>query len=174
MNSDHPRLPLSVIAAMAKNRTIGLDGKLPWQEPEDLRHFQRLSTGHALVMGRRTAQSLAFKPLPRRRNIVISRQAGLTLAGFEVCPDLASAIALARTSDGEPMVIGGGEIYRQALPLATIIYLTVVQREYPGDAFFPEFDERDWDERERRVSGDLVFRTLVRNAAILASPVNDR
>jgi dihydrofolate reductase len=174
MTSAANNLPLSMIAAMARNRTIGLAGKLPWQEPEDLRHFQRTSTGHALIMGRRTADSLGWRALPKRRNIVISRQSGLCRPGFEVCPDLYSAVALARTSDAVPMVIGGGEVYRQALPLATLLYLTVVQREYPGDAFFPEFPEHAWWESEQRVSGALVFRTLVRIDTTLASPANDR
>jgi dihydrofolate reductase len=162
--------PLSLIAAMSRNRVIGQRGELPWHEPEDLKHFKSLSSGHAVIMGRKTAESLKFKPLPKRRNLVVTRQAGLELPGFEVFPDLAAAIAAARATDPEPMVIGGAEIYRLALPLVTVMHLTEVQRDYDGDAFFPAFDESAWDERERRVSGALVFRTLVRKTARLPTP----
>ena len=162
--------PLSLIAAMSRNRVIGDHGSLPWKEPEDLRHFKRPSAGHAVIMGRRTAQSLGFKPLKGRRNLVISRSAGLSLPGFEVSGDLAGAIQAARTTDAEPMIIGGAEIYRLALPLVTIMYLTEIQRECSGDAHFPEFDEQDWLERERSQSGALVFRTLVRRTPTIPAP----
>lgn len=154
--------PLSLIAAMAKNRVIGNRGDLPWHEPEDLAHFKRTTSGHAVIMGRKTAESLKFRPLPKRRNLVVTRQQGLTLPGFEVFTDLDSAIAAARTSDAEPFIIGGGELYALALPQITTMYLTVVDREHDGDAFFPPFPEDEWQERERRVSGALIFRTLVR------------
>ncbi len=156
--------PLALIAAMAKNRVIGNHGDLPWHEPEDLAHFKRTTLGHAVIMGRKTAESLKLRPLPKRRNLVVTRQAGLTLPGFEVFTALDDAIAAARTTDPEPMIIGGGELYALALPRITIMYLTVVDRDSTGDAFFPAFDERQWTERERRISGALVFRTLVRNA----------
>jgi dihydrofolate reductase len=156
--------PLALIAAHARNRVIGNHGDLPWHEPEDLAHFKRTTTGHAVIMGRKTAESLKLRPLPKRRNLVVTRQPGLVLPGFEVFADLASAIAAARTSDAEPMIIGGGEIYRLALPLVTTMYLTVVDRDHTGDAFFPAFDEAEWRERERRVSGALIFRTLDRIA----------
>ena len=156
--------PLALIAAMAKNRVIGNHGDLPWHEPEDLAHFKRTTLGHAVIMGRKTAESLKLRPLPKRRNLVVTRQAGLTLPGFEVFTALNDAIAAARTTDPEPMIIGGGELYALALRRITIMYLTVVDRDCTGDAFFPAFDERQWTERERRISGALVFRTLVRNA----------
>ncbi|MBA3938857.1 MAG: dihydrofolate reductase, partial [Planctomycetes bacterium] len=107
--------PLALIAAMARNRSIGDRGELPWHEPEDLAHFKALSTGHAVIMGRKTAESLKLRPLPRRRNLVVTRQAGLTLPGFEVFTDLAAAVAAARAGDPEPLIIGGAEIYRLAL-----------------------------------------------------------
>jgi dihydrofolate reductase len=157
--------PLALIAAMARNRVIGNHGDLPWHEPEDLAHFKRTTLGHAVIMGRKTAESLKLRPLPKRRNLVVTRQAGLVLPGFEVFTALADAIAAARTSDPEPMIIGGGELYALALPQVTTMHLTLVDRDCPGDAYFPAFAERDWHERERRVSGALVFRTLVRNPA---------
>lgn len=154
--------PLALIAAMARNRVIGNHGDLPWHEPEDLAHFKRTTLGHAVIMGRKTAESLKLRPLPKRRNLVVTRQSGLVLPGFEVFTDLDAAIAAARTTDPEPMIIGGGELYALALPQITTMHLTVVDRDYDGDAFFPVFDERDWREQERRISGVLVFRTLVR------------
>ena len=154
--------PLALIAAHARNRVIGNHGDLPWHEPEDLAHFKRTTTGHAVIMGRKTAESLKLRPLPKRRNLVVSRQPGLALPGFEVFTELSDAIAAARTTDPEPMIIGGGEIYRLALPLVTTMHLTVVDRDYIGDAFFPDFDEAQWRERERRISGALIFRTLER------------
>ncbi len=165
-----PTAPLSLIAAMSRNRVIGDGGTLPWHEPEDLRHFKRVSTGHAVIMGRRTATSLCSTPLPGRRNLVVSRTAGLDLPGFAVFATLEAAIAAARTSDPEPMVIGGAEIYRLALPLVSTMYLTEIQRECRGDAFFPDFPEHEWRESERRESGALVFRTLVRTGATIPAP----
>ena len=157
-----PLLPLSLIAAMSKNRVIGNHGDLPWHEPEDLAHFKRTTSGHAVIMGRKTAESLKFRPLPKRRNVVVTRQAGLLLPGFEVFTDLNTAIAAARTTDPVPFLIGGGELYALALPHITTMYLTVIDRDVTGDAFFPVFDENEWQESERRVSGSLIFRTLSR------------
>lgn len=154
--------PLALIAAMSRNRVIGNRGDLPWHEPEDLAHFKRTTSGHAVIMGRKTAESLKFRPLPKRRNLVVTRQVGLSLPGFEVFTDVDAAIAAARTTDPEPFIIGGGELYALALPQITTMYLTVVERDCDGDAFFPAFSEAEWQERERRVSGVLVFRTLVR------------
>jgi dihydrofolate reductase len=165
-----PIPPLSLIAAMSRNRVIGDHGRLPWHEPEDLRHFKRLSTGHAVIMGRRTATSLCSTPLPGRRNLVVSRTTALSLPGFEVFPALDAAIQAARTLDPEPMIIGGAEIYRLALPLVSTMYLTEIGRECSGDAHFPDFDEGEWRESERRQSGALVFRTLVRRTPTIPAP----
>ena len=153
---------LALIAAMAKNRVIGNHGDLPWHEPEDMAHFKRTTSGHAVIMGRKTAESLKLRPLPKRRNLVVTRQSGLVLPGFEVFTDLDAAIAAARTTDPLPFIIGGGELYTLALPQITTMYLTVVDRDYAGDAFFPSFAENEWQEQERRVSGVLIFRTLSR------------
>lgn len=157
------RLPLSLVVAVGRNGVIGREGKLPWHIPEDLKHFREITTGHAVVMGRKTYESIG-RPLPKRRNIVISRTPGLTLPGCEVAPSLEDAIAMARKTDPEPMVIGGGEVFRQALPLATRIYLTEVDRDVEGDVYFPALDRREWRETERRTSGELNFVTLERIA----------
>src|SRR4051812_25735768 len=117
--------PLALVVAVANNGVIGKDGALPWRIPEDLRHFKRVTVGHAIIMGRKTWESIG-RPLPDRRNLVVSRQRGLTLAGAEVVESVEAAVALAHENDPEPRVIGGSEIYRLTLPLATRIFLTEV------------------------------------------------
>lgn len=155
------RVDLSLILAMDDNRVIGHAGTIPWHHREDMRHFRRMTLRHAVIMGRGTYESMG-RPLPKRRNIVISRRPGLTLEGCEVCASLDEAIAAARTTDPEPFVIGGAQIYAQALPLATRIYITEIPGEHPGDTFFPELEPDAWDEVERRTEGELVFVILVR------------
>ncbi len=155
------RPPLTLIAAMSSNRVIGADGKLPWHEPEDLRFFKATTAGHAVIMGRKTWEALG-RPLPKRRNLVVTRQLAFVAPGAEVFADLVAAIAAARTTDPEPMVIGGGEIYRQALVAATRIHLTEVLVEAQGDATFPALDARAWRVASERRSGNLVFRTYER------------
>ncbi len=156
------RAPLCLVLAVAKNGVIGKDGQLPWRVPEDLKHFRRSTVGHAVIMGRKTWDEVG-KPLPERRNIVVSRKAGLRLEGAEVVTSLDEAIARARTTDEEPRVIGGAEIYRLALPLATRVLLTEIQLEPEGDTFF-ELDRSGFRETERRMGDDprAVYVTLVR------------
>lgn len=153
-------LPLCLVAAIARNRVIGVEGKIPWHLPEDLKHFRRVTIDHAVIMGRLTYDSMG-KPLPKRRNIVVSRQA-LVLEGCEVVNNLEQAITLARTTDTEPRVIGGGQLYSLAMPLATRLILTEVQQEPEGDAYFPEFDAADFTLTEARQGDGVVYRTLVR------------
>jgi dihydrofolate reductase len=138
---------VSIIAALAENRVIGADNALPWRLPEDLRHFRRLTTGHAVIMGRRNYESIG-KPLPQRRNIVVSRNPGYVAPGCVVVPSLEAAFAAAG-DDPEVFVIGGGEIYRQALARADRMYLTLVHATVAGDVRFPSYDARDWQERAR-------------------------
>ena len=156
------RAPLALVVARAAGGVIGHAGRVPWHRSEDLRHFRRVTLGHAIIMGRKTYESIG-KPLDKRLNIVVTRKSDLELGGCEVCGSLEQAIALARRSDDEPRIIGGGQIYREALPLATRIYLTEVTAQVAGDTFF-ELAEGDWVEQDRHESGDLVFRTLVRRA----------
>lgn len=132
-----------MIVAMARGRVIGhADARghlgLPWHLPEDLKHFRKTTAGHAIIMGRKTFEAIG-RPLPKRRNIVLSRSeaSGLRERGVEVAPDLSSALALV-ADDPLPFVIGGGSVYAEALPLATRVYLTRVDREVDGDVFFPE------------------------------------
>jgi dihydrofolate reductase len=156
-----PLPPLAMISAMSKNRVIGNQGLLPWNEPEDMRFFRTTTLDHAIIMGRKTFEALG-RALPKRRNIVITRLASWSAPGVEVVPTLEAGIRLGREHDALPFITGGGEIYALALPLATRLYLTVVDCEAVGDAFFPEVDETQWRESARRLSGRLLFRTLER------------
>ena len=153
--------PLALVVAIADGGVIGKDGGLPWRIPEDLRHFKRVTIGHAVIMGRRTHASIG-KPLVERRNIVVSRTAD-AFDGCELARDLETAIELARTTDEEPRIIGGATIYEEALPLATKIFLTEVHRAVEGDTFF-HLDRAGWRETERRAgeSEGVEFVTLER------------
>ena len=138
---------LSLIVAMAKNRVIGINNTLPWHLPADLKHFKALTMGHHIVMGRKTYESIG-KPLPGRTSVVVTRNADYSAPGAVVVNSLAAAIA-ACANDEEIFVIGGADIYTQALPLADTLYLTEIQQEVAGDAHFPEIDENVWHEAER-------------------------
>jgi len=145
---------VSIIAALARNRVIGRDNRMPWHLPEDLKRFKRLTLGHAVIMGRRTFESIiatAGKPLPGRENIVVTRSSVWTRPGCRVANSLDAALAAAHAS-AEAFVIGGAEIYALAMPLAQRLYLTEIEREFDGDTFFPGFDRSGWREvsRERR------------------------
>ena len=160
------RLPLAMIAALTPRFVIGKDGGIPWRYSEDSKHFKRVTMGHAVIMGRATYDSIG-RPLPGRRILVVSRNAGLQIPGCEVVGSLAQAIAAARQTDPEPMIAGGGAIYAEALPLATRLYLTYLDEEHPGDVYFPRFDPTDWLETERRSSPEapLTYVTLDRRPA---------
>ena len=141
-------IPLAMIAALAENRVIGLDNQMPWHLPADLRHFKAMTLGKPIVMGRKTWDSLG-RPLPGRLNLVVTRQADLQLEGAETFGSLEAALQRAGQWAGEQqvdevMLIGGAQLYRQALPLAQRLYLTRIAANPDGDAFFPEFDEADW------------------------------
>lgn len=135
-------MAVSLIVAAAANNVIGHGGKLPWRLPEDMRRFRVLTMGKAVIMGRLTHESIG-RALPGRRNIVISRQSGYRASGCDVVATPAAALDLAADA-GEVMVIGGGRIYQQMLPLADRIYLTRVHAEPEGDAFFPVLDDAQW------------------------------
>ncbi|WP_425353270.1 dihydrofolate reductase [Salinicola aestuarinus] len=148
-----------MIAALSRNNTIGVGNRLPWYLPEDLKHFKRKTQGKPLVMGRKTFESIG-RALPGRLNVVITRDAEyakiprIREAGIRVCHSLETALELADGQaliDGadEIMVMGGGEIYALALPIADRLYLTEVDVEIEGDAHFPELDRQDWQEVER-------------------------
>lgn len=168
-NPQGPKPRISIIVAMAKNRVIGANNQLPWHLSADLKRFKALTMGHHIIMGRKTWESFG-RLLPGRRHVIVSRQPGYSVAGAQVVHSLDAAIA-ACTGDDEIFVIGGGEIYRQALPVTDRIYLTEIIREFDGDTRFPELDKALWRLTERtpgrnhdidyafcnyeRVSGDL-------------------
>lgn len=158
------RKPLAIVVAIARRGVIGAHGALPWKISEDLKHFKATTMDHAIIMGRKTYDSIG-KALPGRRNIVVSRQLRMQIAGCEVEPTFEDALRLARENDEEPRVIGGATIYELALPLATKIFLTEVDRDVEGDTFFPTFDRSTWTETSRRKAtehDDVSFVTLER------------
>ena len=133
---------LTLVAAMARNRVIGRDGDMPWRLPADLAHFKRVTLGHPVIMGRKTFESIG-RPLPGRLNIVISRGQPELPETVVLADGLESALAACQGSD-EVMVIGGGEIYRQALPLARRLVTTLIDADIEGDTVFPAFDGPAW------------------------------
>lgn len=132
---------------MAKNRTIGINNTLPWRCPEDLKHFKALTMGHHMIMGRKTFDSIG-KPLPGRTTVVVTRNHDLKIDGCIVVHSLEEAVS-ACTGDNEIFIVGGAELYSQALPLANKLYLTEIQQAVDGDAYFPEFDLNRWQEMSR-------------------------
>jgi len=125
---------LALIAALAHNRVIGKDGKLPWHIPEDLKRFKRLTTGHTVLMGGKTFKALG-RPLPNRRNIVLTSGNPAGIESYRSIPEALSSLA----NEDVVFVLGGGQIYSQLLEKAALMYLTEIERDYEGDTFFPEY-----------------------------------
>jgi len=138
---------ISIVVAISENNAIGKDNQLLWHLPADLKHFKNITTGHTIIMGRKTYDSIG-KPLPNRRNIIITRQKGLNIEGVEVANSLDEALALCE-SESEVFIIGGAEIYKQAVAVSHRIYLTRVHQEFEADAFFPDLDNETWTEVEK-------------------------
>lgn len=147
-------MKIALIVAMARNRVIGKDNAMPWHLPEDLAYFKRVTLGKPVVMGRNTFESIG-KPLVQRPNIIVTRNGSYKVDGAVVVHSLEAALNLGKTllqgqgADAELMIIGGAQIYAQALPLAQRLYLTEVQAEPEGDAFFPHFARDEWREVAR-------------------------
>lgn len=165
---------LTSIAAMAKNRVIGVDNKLPWHLPEDLKFFKEKTLGHIMIMGRKTFESLG-KPLPKRFHIVITRQENYKFEdpNVEVVHDMKTALELAHMLTtkykakfgDEVFVVGGGEIFEQSMDLVDRIYLTVIEKDFDGHAKFPEFSEKDFklvEKSDRTEPMEFSFRTYER------------
>lgn len=138
---------VSLIAALAQNRVIGIENRLPWKLPEDLVHFKALTLGHPILMGRKTFESLG-RPLPGRRNIVITRNADYQPTGCEIATSIPDAIARCTEAE-EIFFIGGAELYKQVLPIVDRLYLTEVQIKAQGDAWFPDYDRSAFRETSR-------------------------
>jgi len=139
---------LSLVVAMSENKVIGRDGDLPWRLPNDLKHFKQVTMGKPIIMGRKTWESLYVKPLPGRRNIVITRNAGYEAEGAEISDSLESALILA-TGEDEAMIIGGAELFATALDTATRLHLTEIHADIEGDTYFPNSDRSLWREISR-------------------------
>ena len=133
---------ISLIVAMSENRVIGRDNRLPWHLPADLKRFKQLTTGHAVVMGRKTFGSIG-KPLPNRRNIVITRDRNYRAAGIEVAHGFDEAVALVK-GDDEVFIAGGAEIFREALGGADRMYITLIHATIDGNVFFPDVNWSEW------------------------------
>ncbi len=141
-------MTVSLIWAMADNRVIGIENRLPWKLPADMQWFRAQTMGKPIVMGRLTFESFGARPLPGRRNLIVSRNPDYRAEGTEVFDSLEAALAVT-AEDEEVMVIGGASLYAQALPLADRLYMTLVHTEVEGDAHFPAFDMTQWQEMER-------------------------
>ena len=140
---------LSIIAAMARNRVIGRDNRLPWRLPADWRRFKQLTMGHHLIMGRKTFESIG-RPLPGRISIVLSGQRSYSPPGVQVAASLEDALLLAR-GDDDVFVGGGAGVYRQTLARADRMYLTLIPHDVEGDTYFPRYDESKWEVRQSEV-----------------------
>jgi len=149
---------LALIAAVASNGVIGVDNRLPWRLSDDLKRFRALTTGHAVIMGRKTWESLP-RALPDRQNIVVTRQRGYSASGAQVAASLDDALALVELP-APVFCIGGGELFAEALPRADHLYLTEIDRQFAGDARFPPWRDGRWREIARetkRVEGPAGF-----------------
>lgn len=139
---------ISIIVAMDENRGIGLNGKLPWRLSSDLKRFRELTMGHHIIAGRKTYESIG-KPLPGRKMVIITRDRDFKADSCDVVHTIEDGLNLARERDEtEAFVIGGADIYAQTLELAGRLYLTLVRAKVEADAFFPQWNENDWDEIE--------------------------
>ncbi|MFO1303744.1 MAG: dihydrofolate reductase [Burkholderiales bacterium] len=157
---------VALVAAVARNGVIGAGNALPWKLSADLAHFRALTTGHTVIMGRKTWQSLG-RPLKGRQNVVVTRDRGYTADGAVVVASLPAAIAAA-SLPAPVFCIGGGELYAEALPLASAMHLTEIDRDFEGDVRFPAFDRREWRvaSREEHATDDgmrYAFVTYQRN-----------
>lgn len=150
--SINEKMKISMIAAMASNRVIGVNNDIPWHLPNDFKYFKDTTAEHCVIMGRKNWESLPekFCPLPRRTNIVITRQKNYIAKGAIVVSSLEKALELAnKQGETEAFIIGGGEIYRMGLDFCDRIYLTEINGAFNGDVTFPEFDKEIWKERSR-------------------------
>ena len=139
---------LSLIVAHAKNHVIGLNNAMPWHLPEDLKRFRALTTGHHIIMGRKTYESLG-RLLPGRTTIIVTRNKDFKVEGALIAHSLQAALMLC-AGDSEPFLIGGAELYKDGLKHATKLYITEVHADYAGDAFFPEIDIGEWNLAEKK------------------------
>jgi dihydrofolate reductase len=137
-------MQVSIIAALAKNRVIGKEGKMPWHLPADLQHFKKLTLGKPVIMGRRTFESLPGGALKDRRNIVLAKEKDYTPEGAGVAHSIEEALKMAKGAD-ETMIAGGASVYKQFLERADRMYLTIIDEKIEGDTYFPDWNPQNWD-----------------------------
>ena len=142
-------MKISIIAAVAANRVIGRQGKIPWKIPGEQKLFKKITSGHAVIMGRKTYESIG-RPLLGRSNIIVTRNRNYLAAGCSVVHDLPGALNSCPQDEDEAFICGGGQLYREALPLADRIYLTVIQKDIPGDTYFPDIPSTEFRLKESR------------------------
>ncbi len=142
LNILKPIQGFSLIWAMDRNRVIGIANQMPWHIPAELAYFKRVTTGHPIIMGRRTFESIGSKPLPRRTNILLSRDRSFTAADIVVLHSVEEVLELYKNS--EAFIIGGAQIYREFLPIAERLYITMIDHDFEGDEYFPEIDWSEW------------------------------
>ena len=139
---------INIVVAKASNNVIGAKNDLIWHLPNDLKHFKSLTSGHPIIMGRKTFESLG-RPLPNRTNIVVTRDQNWNAEGIEIASSLPKAIEAAKKIDDDIYIIGGGNIYKQAMEFTDVLYITEVHHEFDGDTYFPEIDLDEWEEVQR-------------------------
>lgn len=162
---------IALIVAVAKDNVIGAGNSIPWYCPEDLKYFKRTTLGSPILMGRKTYESLKVKPLPGRKNIVVSRDEQLSYQGCEMVTSIEAGITLAESSAAEKLfIIGGADIYQQCLPLSQELYLTEVSVHVEGDRFFPNINESEWSllkqdafQADENNPHDMTFKIFLRN-----------
>ena len=141
---------ISIIVAIEQNNAIGLNNQLLWHISNDLKRFKKITAGHTVIMGKKTLESLPSGPLPKRRNIILSDIPNDVIEGCETVNSIQAALNLVKNED-EVFVIGGGSVYRQFLPLAHKLYLTIIEKDYDADTFFPEIPFNDWESIEKEI-----------------------
>jgi len=158
-------MKLAIIAAVSRNRVIGLDNKLPWRLSEDLKRFRALTTGHHIIMGRKTFESLG-RLLPDRTTVIVTRNPEYHVPGALIAHSLEEAMRLC-SADEIAYLIGGAELYREGLPIADQLFITEIDADFAGDAFFPAYDVKRWQEtyRERGLSAEGLKYCFVNYAA---------
>lgn len=155
-------MQIIIIAAVAENNVIGKDNKIPWHYKEDFQHFKALTSGHVVVMGRKTYESIG-KPLPSRINIVVSRNKELQISGCIIAASLAEAINITKQNNAQKcFIIGGSSLYAEALPIADQLELTHVHEAVDGDTYFPTWNKEQWKETHRQDFQEFSFVTYMR------------
>jgi len=157
-NQDQIMDTIILIAAMTKRRVIGRNNALPWNIPEELQHFRTQTLNSTVIMGRKTYDSIG-RLMPKRHNIIVSRSSP-NIPGADVCSSLDEALKKAKTYNKTTFIIGGAQIFKEALPIADKMYLSFIKKEYDGDTFFPEFDESRWTIEKREEHQEFEFVVL--------------